>query len=153
MISCGSSSRGAELIDRYGYYLDVVPAVTLTISNVRSLFGPNNRWQGALVGHLAAFEMTSSLPNRRYAQGLRRLGFDDGACRFFDEHVDADVVHEQLALHDLCGAVLAERPELAGDVVFGAASAVLADSWWTDYLLDRWDVGAGTLPARYLGRY
>ena len=39
-----------------------------------SLFGLHRRLRGALVGHLAAFEMTSSIPNRRYGDGLRRLG-------------------------------------------------------------------------------
>jgi hypothetical protein len=31
--------------------------------------------------------MTSSIPKRRYADGLRRLGFNGRATRFFDEHV------------------------------------------------------------------
>ena len=44
-----------------------------------SLFGLHRRRRGAIVGHLALFEMTSSVPNRRYADGLRRLGFGDDA--------------------------------------------------------------------------
>ena len=32
--------------------------------------------RGAIVGHLAMFEMTSAQPNRRYGNALRRLGFD-----------------------------------------------------------------------------
>ena len=53
----------------YGAYLDLVPASTLATSNMMSLFGLHRRWRGALVGHLAAFEMTSSVPNRRYGNG------------------------------------------------------------------------------------
>ena len=37
-----------------------IPAVTLTTVNLVSLFGLHRRWRGALVGHLALFEMTSS---------------------------------------------------------------------------------------------
>ena len=52
------------------------PAITLATVNLMSLCGLHRRWRGAIVGHLALFEMTSSVPNRRYASGLRRLGFD-----------------------------------------------------------------------------
>jgi hypothetical protein len=48
--------------------------------------------------------MTSSIPNRAYANGLRRLGGDADATAFYDEHVEADAVHEQIAAHDLCGS-------------------------------------------------
>lgn len=56
--------RGLELDDSYGGYLDAVPAVTLASVNLMSLFGLHRRLRGAIVGHLAAFEMTSSAPNR-----------------------------------------------------------------------------------------
>ncbi len=87
----------AGLDGSYGAYLDRLPGPTLATVNLITLFGMHRRWRGALVGHLAAFEMTSSLPNRAYAHGFRRLGFDDDAVRFFDEHVEADSVHEVLA--------------------------------------------------------
>ena len=94
----------------YGAHLDVVPAVTLATNNLMSLFGLHRRLRGALLGHLAAFEMTSSLPNRRYGNGLRRLGLDEVATRFYDEHVEADAVHEQIAAHDLCGGLVRAEP-------------------------------------------
>ena len=55
------------------------PAVTLATVNLMSMFGLHRRLRGAIVGHLALFEMTSSMPNRRYANGLRRLGFGGDA--------------------------------------------------------------------------
>jgi hypothetical protein len=51
-----------------------VPAVTLAVSNLMSLFALHRRWTGALLGHLAALEMTSTGPNRLYSAGARRLG-------------------------------------------------------------------------------
>src|SRR3954453_19125102 len=54
----------------YGAYLDHLPAPTLATVNLMSLFGLHRRLRGAIVGHLALFEMTSSLPNRRYARGM-----------------------------------------------------------------------------------
>lgn len=53
-----------ELSDKPDAYLDLVPAVTLTSVNTMSFFGLHRRLRGAIVGHLAAFEMTSSLPNK-----------------------------------------------------------------------------------------
>ena len=56
--------------------------------------------------------MTSSEPSRRYSAGLRRLGFDERATVFYDEHVEADAVHEQIASVDMCGSLVAEEPAL-----------------------------------------
>src|SRR5215218_640401 len=64
------------------------------------------RLRGRLCGHLAAFEMTSSLPAKRVVAGMQRLGLHQDAWEFFDEHIEADAVHEQVAAHDLCGALV-----------------------------------------------
>ncbi|MEH0843823.1 iron-containing redox enzyme family protein [Micromonospora sp. CPCC 205711] len=129
----------------YAAHLDRVPAVTLATNNLISLFGLHRRWRGALLGHLAAFEMTSSLPNRRYGNGLRRLGLDEVATRFYDEHVEADAVHEQIAAHDLCGGLARAEPALAGDVLFGAAAALAVDRLFAAHLLDSWAAGRSSL--------
>ena len=99
-----------DLHDAYGHYLDQVPGVTLMATNLISMFGLHRRWRGALVGHLAMFEMTSSVPNARYARAHRRLGGGEEAALFFDEHVVADSVHDQIALHDLAGGLISHEP-------------------------------------------
>ncbi|MFJ2086218.1 iron-containing redox enzyme family protein [Micromonospora chokoriensis] len=129
----------------YAAHLDAVPAVTLATNNLMSLFGLHRRLRGALLGHLAAFEMTSSLPNRRYGNGLRRLGFDEVATRFYDEHVEADAVHEQIAAHDMCGGLVAVEPALAPDVLFGAAAGLALDRLFAAHLLDSWAAGRTSL--------
>jgi hypothetical protein len=134
-----------ELDTAYGAYVDAVPAVTLATTNLMSLFGLHRRLRGALLGHLAAFEMTSSLPNRRYGNGLRRLGYGEKATRFYDEHVAADAVHEQVAAHDLCGAFVAEEPDQAAEVLFGAAACLALDARVGRHLLDSWAAGASSL--------
>jgi Iron-containing redox enzyme len=137
--------RGVGLDDGYGRYIDAVPAVTLALSNVMSLFGLRRELRGALVGHLAAYEMTSSEPCRRYAKGLRRLGGDDATCRFFDEHVTADALHEQLAAHDLCGGLAEAEPELTEDIVFGAAACLYVDRRFASFVLDHWSAGRSSV--------
>jgi hypothetical protein len=140
-----ATMRSLGLDDGYGGYVDAVPAVTLATSNAISLFGLHRRLRGALAGHLAAFEMTSSEPNRRYGNGLRRLGGDAQATAFYDEHVVADAVHEQIAAHDLCGSLAASEPGLVPDILFGAAAALMLDARFAGHLLDRWATGQSSL--------
>jgi hypothetical protein len=110
-----------------------------------SLFGLHRRWRGAALGHLAAVEITSSEPSRRYSSGLRRLGFDERVTVFYDEHVEADAVHEQIASVDMCGSIVAEEPELAPDVLFGAASSLAMDCVAATHLLGAWETGRSGL--------
>lgn len=116
-------TRGLEamgLRSDYGAYIDDVPLEVLEENNAMSLFALNRRLRGASLGHLAAFEATSSLPSRRMSQGLQRLGVAPEMIAYYDEHVEADAVHEQLAVRTICGALVAEEPWLAPDVFLGA---------------------------------
>lgn len=138
--------RGMGLDDAYGAYLDHLPGVTLATVNLMSLFGLHRRRRGMIVGHLALFEMTSSIPNRRYATGLRRLGVRDRAVtEFFDEHVTADAVHENVAAVDLAGGLVRREPALRDDILFGARALVEIEGRWTHHILDAWDEGRSSL--------
>ncbi|HWH94274.1 MAG TPA: iron-containing redox enzyme family protein [Baekduia sp.] len=134
------------LDNTYGAYLDLLPGVTLATVNLMSLLGLHRRHRGAIVGHLALFEMTSSIPNRRYATALRRLGVTDRrATEFFDEHVTADAVHENIAAVDLAGGLVRQSPSLTGDVLFGARALVEVEARWAAHLLDAWEAGRSSL--------
>ncbi|WP_328993614.1 iron-containing redox enzyme family protein [Kribbella sp. NBC_01245] len=133
-----TTMRWLDLDDTYGRYVPEVPAVTLAFSNVMSLFAVHRRWTGALLGHLAALEMTSTMPNRRYAAGATRLGADPAASRYFTEHVEADAVHEQIAAHDLCDSYAQDHPDAVGDILFGAACCLGLDNLFAQHLLDSW---------------
>lgn len=137
--------RECGLDATYGSYIDVVPASTLAVSNAMSLFGLNRRLVAASMGHLAAFEATSSLPARRIAGGLRRLGYSDGATAYYEEHVEADAVHEQVAVRDICGRLVADQPNLLGDVMFGAGACLLLDAHAAEFALGRWDANLSSL--------
>jgi len=129
----------------YGVYLDRIPGVTLATVNLMSLCGLHQRRLGAIVGHLALFEITSAIPNRRYGDGIRRLGFDGPATAFFDEHVLADSVHENIAAVDLAGGLARQRPDLAADILWGARALVFLDGRWTTFMLDAWSEGRSSL--------
>jgi len=139
-----ASMRAVRLDDSYGAYLDRLPGTTLATVNLMSLFGLHRRLRGCIVGHLAAFEMTSPGPNRRYAAGLRRLGAE-GATEFFDEHVEADAVHEAVAAHDLAGGLAGQQPDLCADILFGASALLHMEARFAATLLDAWSSGATAL--------
>lgn len=127
-----------QLTTDHGAYLDRVPGTTLATVNLMSVFALQRRRRGAAMGHLALLEMDSSIPNQRYADGLRRLGFGPDVTRFYDEHVEADSVHEAIAAHDLAGALAKQQPELASDVVFGAEALAFVEDYFAQSLLGAW---------------
>jgi hypothetical protein len=137
--------RALGLDASYGAYLDHIPGVTLATVNLMSFLGLHRRRRGAIVGHLALFEMTSSVPNRRYGDGLRRLGLGADATAFFDEHVEADAVHEAIAAVDLAGGLARQQPALTADVLWGARALVMVEARWAAHLLDAWEAGRSSL--------
>jgi hypothetical protein len=135
-----------ELDASYGAYLDLIPGVTLATVNLMSLMGLHRRWRGGIVGHLALFEMTSSIPNARYARGLRRLGLET-ATRCFDEHVEADAMQENIAAVDLVGGLARREPALTGQILWGARALAAVEGRWAHCLLDSWERGISSLLA------
>ena len=126
------------LSPEYGAYIDDAPVEILEQNNAMTLFGLNRRLRGAALGHLAAFEATSSLPSRRIAQGLRRVGLPDEIAAYYDEHVEADAVHEQLAVRTILGSLLAAEPTLGADVFLGAFSCLDLEDRVAHRMLGEW---------------
>lgn len=137
--------RALGLDDRENAYLSHAPGVTLATVNLMSATGLRRSRRGAIVGHLAMFEMTSALPNRRYGNALRRLGYDAEATDFYDEHVEADAVHENIAAYDLAGGLARQEPELAADILFGARALLLLEDRFARHLVEAWEQGRTSL--------
>jgi hypothetical protein len=127
------------------HYLELLPGITLATVNLVSMFGLHRRWLGALVGHLAVFEMSSVTTMARYATALRRLGFGPWACLFYDTHVVADATHQSIAAHALAGGLVAQEPRRLPDVVFGALALCALEGRFTELVLDAWERGETSL--------
>lgn len=143
--------RGLGLDDTYGAYVDDVPALTLASFNMMGMFGLNRRLRGAATGHYAVYEMTSSLPNRLLGDGFRRLGYGADITDYFDEHVEADAVHEQIAGRDLAGGLAEQEPQLLADIAFGASAAMAVDGWAAEETLECWRSGETALRVDCMG--
>ena len=137
--------RALGLNDEENGYLAYAPGATLASVNLISALGLHRAHRGAIVGHLAMFEMTSPLPNRRYGNALRRLGFGPDARDFYDEHVEADAVHENIAAYDLAGGLARQEPDLASDIIFGAQALLYMENRFARRLVDAWRVGDTSL--------
>jgi len=137
--------KALDLDPAPGAYIDEVPGVTLATDNLVSLLGLHRRWRGALVGHLAAFEMTSVVPMGRYARAVRNILGDEVAAEFYDVHVEADVRHEVIAVDDLITGLAATDPEALRDVPFGVAALTAVESRMSQWLLSCWSTGVTSL--------
>ncbi|MEU8915566.1 iron-containing redox enzyme family protein [Streptomyces nigrescens] len=131
----------------YGHYVDLAPAETLAIVNLMSLLGLHRSLRGALIGHFATVEVTSSPGSRRLAEAMRRTGAGPAAERFYDEHVEADAVHEQVVRTEVVDGLLKDEPDLEPDVAFGIGATTLLDGRLAGYLLAAWREDRSALPA------
>lgn len=134
-----------DLDTTYGHYLDAACAEVLATVNLMSLFGLHRSLRGALVGHFAAVEITSSPGSRRLAEAMRRTQAGPAAEHFYDEHVEADAVHEQVVRHEVIGGLLAEEPHLAADVAFGLDATGHVEDRLAARLLSDWHAGRSSL--------
>lgn len=129
----------------YGHYLDAAPAPALAVVNLMSLFGLHRVHRGALIGQFAAVEITSSPGSERLAAALARLGAGPAGVRFYQEHVEADAVHEQLVRHGVIEAAIRDEPGLEADIAFGLAAGALVDDRFAEHLLSCWHGGSSSL--------
>jgi hypothetical protein len=76
---------------------------------------------------------------------MRRTGAGAAAEHFYDEHVEADAVHEQVVRHEIIGGLLAEEPHLASDVAFGVDATGHLEDRFAGHLLAAWRSGRSSL--------
>lgn len=141
----GDLLTAAGLHAGYLHYLDSVPAPMLAVVNMMSLFGLHRELRGALVGHLATAEITSSPSARRMVAALERLDAAPACHMFYTEHIEADAVHEQV-MRQVVTDLVAREPELAGSVVLGIQATSLLEDRFTEHMLERsWRAGRSSL--------
>jgi hypothetical protein len=128
-----------------GAYVDSVPGTTLATDNLVNMFGLNRRLRGALIGHLALFEMCSVTPMSRYLEAARRIGGLPAVEEFFAVHVEADVEHSRLALDEMVAPFVAANRHEAADVIFGAAALARVEARFARHVLDSWAAGRSSL--------
>lgn len=141
-----AQAMAAVGLDRsYGGYADTWPAPVLLSNVTLGWFAGRRRWAPAVVGHLTMVEMTSSLPSKFYVAGARRLGLPEEAWRYFDEHVEADAAHEQVAVRDVCGALVDDHPETLPTLLVGAVAGLHVEGLVAELVMGAWEQGRSAL--------
>ena len=135
----------AALDSAYLGYLEVVPAESLAVVNVMSLFGLHRQLRGAAIGHFASTEITSPPGSRRLVEALQRLDAPPECVAFYREHVEADAVHEQVVRNDVVGDLVAREPQLDPDVVFGIRAHAVVEDRLADAIMASWKAGETSL--------
>lgn len=130
--------EAAVLDAGYLAYLNHVPAESLVVVNLMSMFGLHRVWRGAAVGHFASTEITSPPGSQRLVRALRRLRAPEACVRFYAEHVEADAVHEQIVRTDVVGDLVAREPHLDRDVVFGIRALDFVEERLAAHMLNSW---------------
>jgi hypothetical protein len=135
----------AGLDSTYLAYLDAVPAESLAVVNLMSMFGLHRQLRGAAIGHFASTEITSSPGSRRLVEALQRLAAPEECVAFYREHVEADAVHEQVVRTDVVGDLVAREPQLDSDVVFGIRAHAVVEDRLADAMMTSWKAGETSL--------
>ncbi len=137
--------EAAGLDSTYLGYLDAVPAESLAVVNLMSMFGLHRWLRGAAIGHFASTEITSPPGSRRLVEGLQRLCAPPECVAFYREHVEADAVHEQVVRLDVVGDLVAREPQLDHDVVFGIRAHAAVEDRLADTIIGAWKAGHSSL--------
>ena len=133
--------RELDLNDAYGAYSAAAPAATLAPVNLMSMTGLHRSLLGAAVGHFIMIEVTSSPGSRRLSTAFRRLDAGSAGQHFYDDHVEADAVHEQVLRRHLLSDLLRRSPQLAVDVVLGVQASLLLEGRFGEHLMAAWAQG------------
>lgn len=137
--------HAAGLDPTYLAYLDAVPAESLAVVNLMSMFGLHRNLRGAAIGDFASTEITSSPGSRRLVEALRRMGAPEPCIHFYAEHVEADAVHEQVVRTDVVGDMVANEPHLDRDIVFGIRAKDVLEGRLASHIMDCWTAGRSSL--------
>jgi len=135
----------AGLDAAYLAYADAVPAESLAVVNLMSLFGLHRSLRGAAMGHFASTEITSSPGSRRLVGALQRMEAPSACVKFYGEHVEADAVHEHVVRIDVVGDLVAREPQLERDVVFGIRALAAVENRLGDRIIASWKQGQTSL--------
>jgi hypothetical protein len=128
----------AGLDATYWGYVDAVPAESLAVVNLMSLFGLHRSLRGAAIGHFASTEITSPPGSQRMVQALQRMQAPAACIGFYSEHVEADAVHEHVVRGDVVGDLVAREPQLEQDVIFGIRAHAAVENRLAEMIMASW---------------
>ena len=110
------------LIDELGLEARIEDTVweSLTLANAMTAMATNRRYTWHSIGALGVIELTAPARSRAVADGLKRLGFNGKARRYFELHAVLDVKHSRDWNDKVLKPLVAEDPARAAAIAEGA---------------------------------
>ena len=110
------------LIQELGLKAEIADTVweSLALANAMTAMAANRRYAFHSIGALGAIELTAPGRSRAVADGLKRLGFDGKARRYFELHAVLDVRHSEDWNEKVLRPLVAEEPNCATAIAEGA---------------------------------
>jgi hypothetical protein len=110
------------LVDALGLEAEIDSTVweSLALANAMTAMATNRRYAWHSVGALGAIELTAPGRSRAVADGLRRLGMDGKARRYFELHAVLDVKHSEDWNAKVLRPLVEEDPRRARALAEGA---------------------------------
>jgi hypothetical protein len=125
-------------------YIDRLPAQSLAVVNLMSLFGLHRAHRGAAAGRLAAAETATNQAAGLLRQALERISAPRPCIEFYREYAEISADLEGSA-HEEVSALIAREPALEPDVVFGIKAQQLVEKRLTEHLVTSWRAGRSSL--------
>jgi hypothetical protein len=110
------------LIRELGLKAEIADTVweSLALANAMTAMATNRRYAYHSIGALGAIELTAPGRSRAVADGLKRLGFDGKARRYFELHAVLDVRHSEDWNEKVLRPLVANEPLCATAIAEGA---------------------------------
>jgi hypothetical protein len=110
------------LIEELGLKAEIEDTVweSLALANAMTTMATSRRYAFHSIGALGAIELTAPGRSRAVADGLKRLGFDGKARRYFELHAVLDVRHSEDWNEKVLRPLVAEEPKRATAIAEGA---------------------------------
>ena len=104
----------------YDAYFDRTAWQFLAGMNLQGMYARHRRLCRRMYGYIYLVEADSPDSMRHYLAGWERLGVEDPAVtKFYELHVTADEGHQEVALDELIGPVVADEPDARADIARG----------------------------------
>lgn len=100
--------------------IDATVWESLALANSMTAMAVNRRYAWHAIGALGAIELTAPGRSRCTADGLKRLGMDKVAYRYFDLHAVLDIKHSEDWNAKVIAPLVAENPRRATAIAEGA---------------------------------
>jgi hypothetical protein len=143
--------RAFGLDDRIGAYRDLFPAPALATSNLPTMLSLRRRARGAMAGHLVAQKLLGPEHDHACARAMHRLGISGEPAEYCETSATSAESMVELAVSELAGRLVADEPQLAADVMFGARSYVAVQERLAEWLLGCWKDGESSLRPEQAG--